>query len=125
VPLTASARFYLIPKGEALGSHAWVASRLAPYVGAGGGATWYKLLQTGEFVDEETLAIFGDDFVSSGWSPVFLAYGGLEINISKWLFADFQVRYSWADADLGGDFRGFEPIDLAGLRATGGFHVRY
>ncbi len=125
VPLTASARFYLIPKGEALGSHAWVPSRMSPYVGAGGGATWYRLMQTGEFVDEQTLAIFEDDFVSSGWGPVFLAYGGVEVNISRWMFADFQVRYSWADAKLGRDFRGFDPIDLNGLRATGGFHVRY
>ncbi len=125
LPITASLRFYLTPKGESVGQYAWVPARFAPYLGAGGGATWYRFSQTGEFVDEQTLVIFEDDFRSAGWGSVFLAYGGVEFNISRRMFADFQIRYSWADAKLGRDFRGFDPIDLAGLRAIGGFHVRY
>jgi len=38
---------------------------------------------------------------------------------------DFQVKYEWAENDLGIDFRGFDPIDLSGVRATGGFFMRF
>ena len=40
VPLTASLRLYLAPRGQSIGSFAWIPARFAPYVTAGGGAMW-------------------------------------------------------------------------------------
>jgi hypothetical protein len=125
LPLTGSVRFYPAGKGRQVGQLAWVPRRVAPYVGAGGGVTWYRFRQFGDFVDFRDLIIFTDDLTSEGWTPMLQALGGLEINLSRRFAFAVEARYSWANADLGRDFTGFDPIDLSGLQTTGGLLIRF
>jgi len=69
VPLTASLKMYLGDPGRSVGRFAWIPKRYAPYVGAGGGAMWYRLRQEGDFIDFGTLRVFPDTFDSDGWAP--------------------------------------------------------
>ncbi|MGI9181189.1 MAG: hypothetical protein ACR2H9_11900 [Longimicrobiaceae bacterium] len=125
VPLTASAKAYLTPRGRSIGSFAWLPARYAPYVGAGGGAMWYRFHQEGDFVDFETLEIFSDELTSSGWAPIAQALAGLDISLTPRFGLTGEARYSWARAELGDSFEQFDPIDLSGLSATFGIHLRF
>jgi hypothetical protein len=42
----------------------------------------------------------------------------------RW-FLSVEARYLWSEADLEGDFVGFEPIDLSGLRIGAGIHFGF
>lgn len=125
LPLTGTARFFPAGKGEQVGQYAWIPRRVAPYIGAGGGVTWYQFQQSGEFVDFRDLTIFADRLTSDGWAPIVHVLGGLEINLNRRLFLGLEARYAWADAELGLDFSGFDPIDLSGFQTTGGLHIRF
>ncbi|RPJ86869.1 MAG: hypothetical protein EHM18_04000 [Acidobacteria bacterium] len=125
MPLTAAVKFYPLPRGRSYGSFAWTPARISPYFGGGGGGLYYRFQQQGEFVDFQDLSIFSEDFRSDGWSPIVFGLGGLEVNLTQRLYIDFQLRYEWAESDLQSDFQGFDPIDLSGLRATGGLFVRF
>lgn len=125
LPLTASAKLYLGPRGREVSRYAFVPARLRPYAGAGGGLVWYRLEQSGDFVDIVDLSIFNAVLRSSAWGLAGQAFGGVEVGLTPRIFLSFEVRYLWADADLSGDFVGFTPIDLSGLRATGGVHVSF
>lgn len=125
LPLTASAKFYLGPRGREVSRYAFVPARVRPYAGAGGGLVWYELEQSGDFVDIVDLSIFSAVLRSSAWGLAAQAFGGAEVGLSPRIFLSFEARYLWADADLSGDFVAFAPIDLSGLRATGGVHVSF
>lgn len=125
VPVTASIKAYLAPRGRSIGHFAWVPARYSPFVGLGGGATWYRLKQTGDFIDFKTKDIFSDTFISSGWAPTAHALAGLDLAFSPRFGLTGEGRYSWAKADLGNDFSGFDRIDLSGLSATVGVYARF
>lgn len=125
LPLTASARLYLAPRGRTVGSFAWVPNRYAPYVGAGGGAMWYRFRQTGDFVDFQTLDIFRDELESSGWTPTAQGLAGVDLSLTPRLVLKGEARYTWARAKLDNAFEHFDPIDLSGLSATVGLSVRF
>lgn len=125
VNLTGTLRYALVPRGQAVGRLAWVPRRVVPYVGAGGGAIWYKLTQTGDFVDFVDLAVFSDSFDSRGWSPSAHAVAGVDLQLYRRLFATVEARYVRASATLGQDFIDFEPIDLSGLRTSAGINFRF
>ncbi|NKB88793.1 MAG: hypothetical protein GKS06_11300 [Acidobacteria bacterium] len=125
VPLTLSARFYLTPRGRSVGQYAWVPSAFAFYVGGGGGATWYRLEQEGEFVDFRDLVIFEDLFISDGWAFSGHAFAGLDIRLGRSIGLVVEGRYQFASHDLTGSFVGFEPIDLSGLRLMGGVSFKF
>jgi len=120
VPLTLSVRFYLTSRGRSVGQYAWVPSTAAVYVGGGGGATWYRLEQSGDFVDFRDLAIFTDVFVSDGWTIAGHVFAGVDIKLSTSIGFVLEGRYQVASHDLTGSFVGFEPIDLNGLRLMAG-----
>ena len=120
VPLTVSLKFYPIGRGRQVGQYAWVPSAVAPYVGGGIGATWYELRQKGEFVDFVDMAIFEDRFTSDGWAFAGHVFLGIDIKLIKSLGLVIEGRYYWANADLRGDFVGFDPIDLDGARVMAG-----
>lgn len=126
VPLTASLRFYLAPRGRTIGRFAWVPSTLVPYIGVGGGAMYHKFEQEGDFVDylDETI-IFDTAYRSSGWSALAQVLGGFEIALGPRTAILAEGRYLWSSADLDLDFEGFEPIDLAGFQATAGLSFRF
>jgi hypothetical protein len=122
---TASLRFMLIPRGQRAGSFAWIPSRVAPYVGAGGGLLWWRFLQYGDFVDFQDLGVFSDQFGADGTSPTGHVFGGADIRMYKRLFFTAEGSYVWASGTLDGDFVGFAPLDLSGFRASAGINVLF
>lgn len=125
LPVSASLKAYLVPRGRTIGHYAWVPNRYALYVGAGGGAMWYRFRQRGDFIDFNTNEVFSDTFASSGWTPEGHALAGLEISLSPRWAITTEGRYTWARATLGSDFSGFQRIDLSGVSATAGLTVRF
>ena len=132
VPLTGSIKLYLTPRGREISRFAFVPSKARPYVGAGAGLIWYRLEQIGDFVeclgdfvDCDDVPIFTGEFRSSGWGTEAHVFGGLDLQLSPKWYLSLEGRYVWADADLSGDFVGFDPIDLNGLRITAGFSYSF
>lgn len=126
IPLTASVKAYLTPRGQTIGSLAWIPARFSPYVGVGGGAVRYKFEQNGEFVDSESpnLDIFRDRLSTDGWTPTAHGLAGFDFALSPRWGVTTEARYSWARSETSGDFENYR-IDLSGLSATMGLHVRF
>jgi hypothetical protein len=125
LPLTIGVKAYLVPRGREIGKLAWIPSRVAPYVGVGGGATWYKFRQSGDWVDINTNAIFPAIYETSGWAPTAHAMAGLDVSLSPRLALTTQARYTWAKTKPAGDFTSFDAIDLSGLSTTAGLSIRF
>ncbi len=123
--LNAGVRFLLTPRARSIGRLAWVPSRFTPYVGAGGGVVWWRFMQDGDFVDFHDLGIFTETFESRGVAPTIHALGGLEVRAARWLNLAVEGRYQWSSGRLGGDFVGFDPIDLSGFRVSGGITLLF
>jgi hypothetical protein len=116
-------KFALTPRVREISSHAWIPAAVTPYIGAGGGILMYEFLQNGDFVDFTDLSVFTGTFRSQGWAPTAHVLGGVDVKVWKRLYVSGEARYLWSHATLERDFSGFDPIDLAGFRLTGG--VRY
>jgi opacity protein-like surface antigen len=126
VPLTAQVRVYLASRGRQIGRFAWVPSKFAPYVGAGGGAIRYDFEQSGSFVDFEDLSIFEATLESSGWAPVALVNAGADLTLTPRVTLNADVRYQFASAEMTGSYLGItDDIDLNGLQLSVGVHLRY
>jgi len=125
VPVTLSVKLYLTPRGREVSRYAFVPAKVRPYVGGGGGFVWYELEQGGDFVDFVDLTIFTSAFRSSGWGFATQAFGGVEVGLTPRWFLSVEGRYLWSDADLGGDFLSFEPIDLSGARIGAGINFSF
>lgn len=124
-PLTVAVRWYLVPRGHQIGRFVWIPAQVMPYVGAGGGMIRYSLEQTGSFVDPADLAIFNDTFKSWGWTPLGLAMAGVDYSLGSRVFVNGDIRYLWANGELGRDFAAFDDgIDLSGVQFSVGLHVR-
>lgn len=134
--LNASGRFYLLERGRTIGSHAWVPAAWSPYVGGGAGIVWYSFEQWGDFIDFLTLddpegpIIFTDRLRSSRSGVAPHAMAGLDISLTPRVVLRGEYRYNWGSAAVdprvfdGGDVP-FDPIDLAGHRATIGLAMRF
>jgi outer membrane protein with beta-barrel domain len=125
VPATVGARIYLAPPGRSVGKFAWIPTKVVPYVGAGGGMMWYRLRQTGEFIDVATTDVFPDTFESSGWTPTAHGLAGVDYSLTPRFALNGEARYTWAKAKLGPDFEGFDKIDLSDIGITFGLNVRF
>jgi len=125
VPLTVSIKAYLASPGRSVGRFAWIPSRYAPYVGAGGGAMWYRFRQEGDFIDFATGKVFFDAFLSQGWAPTAQAFIGTDVALKPRFAVTAEGRYQWARSRLSTDFSQFQPIDLSGFAVTAGFSIRY
>jgi opacity protein-like surface antigen len=125
--LTGNVRFALTSRGREIGRFAWVPSGVVPYVGAGGGALWYRFQQSGDFVDalDPRRAIFTDTFRAQGWTPSAQVFAGVDVKLRGRWFLTLDGRYLWAAGALGNDFEGFDPIDLAGFRAGAGINILF
>jgi hypothetical protein len=115
-------KFALIERGREVSRLAWVPRKFVPYVGAGGGAMWFQVRQSGDFVDYVDLSVFTDVFESTGWTPTAHAFGGVDVRVLRRAYVTFDARYTWASGDLGPDWIDFDPIDLSGLRLSAGFN---
>lgn len=133
LPVTAGLKAYVIPRGRKIGSFAWLPARWAPYVGIGGGITWYRFSQEGDFVfatqdefgDDEYLDILPARFSSEGWAPVGHLFAGFDLSLGLRWALNIEGRYARASHRLGHDYEGFEPIDLSGLTTTIGIQFRF
>jgi opacity protein-like surface antigen len=125
VPVMASLRAYLTPRGRSVGRFAWVPSKVAPYVGAGGGAVWYKFHQQGDFVDINTNAIFPGDFTSSSWAPAAQGFVGVDYSLTPRIALNAEGKYLWAKGDVNQSYTGFDKIDLSAFTATLGIFFRF
>ncbi|MBA4072072.1 MAG: hypothetical protein C0497_09595 [Gemmatimonas sp.] len=125
LPLSAGLRYYLKPPGRSISRLAWVPTRVAPYVAAGGGLTWYRFKQTGDFVDYRTLDVFGTKLNSAAWSPSAFMAAGADYALGARVGLVGEARYDWASARLSSDFKDFNRIDLSGLAVTVGLAYRF
>lgn len=124
-PFGASLRFQFLPRGQQIGSFAWIPSRLTPWVGLGGGAMHYRLDQRGDFVDYETFDVFSGVAASEGWTPFAQASAGAGWALTPRLDLTTEVRYLRARAELGSEFVGFDRLDLSGVATLVGLTVRF
>jgi hypothetical protein len=123
--LTGGVRVALTERGRALSSLAWIPRSVVPHVGGGAGFLWYGVEQYGDFVDFEDLSVFSDVLASTGWTPAGYANAGVELHVTRRLYVAVDGRYLWASPDLSAPWRGFEPLDLSGLRLSTGIALRY
>jgi hypothetical protein len=125
VPITASLRYQLLPRGRRIGSMAWLPRSTTPYLGAGGGLSWYRLQQDGEFVDFRDNVIFPANIESSGTALVVHGLAGLDHWLTKRLGLNAEVRYTHGSASPDAGFQGHDRIGLGGVQATLGFSARW
>ncbi len=129
VPVTASLRFYPLSRGRRISSLAWIPARTTPYIGAGGGIAWYRLRQSGEFVQEDpetdSGVIFADDFASSSTLGIGHVFGGVEYWWTKGSGISLEGRYNFARATPEGDFSDWDTLDLSGLQLSLGVLFRW
>jgi hypothetical protein len=123
--LTGSVKVALIERGRGISRLAWVPTDIVPFVGAGAGALWYGLDQSGDFVDFADRSVFGGTFQSRGWTPSAHVFGGVDVRVMRRAFVTIDGRYQWAAATLGSTWVDFDPIDLAGFRLSVGMSLLY
>lgn len=123
--IMATGRMSLVSPGRPVGRFAWIPSRVVPFVGGGAGPVWYRLRQDGEFVDNETLDIFEDQFESKGWSIGATALGGADLSLTPRFGMTAEGRYLWAKGPMNRDYSTFNRIDLSGYDASIGLYVRF
>jgi hypothetical protein len=125
VPLTVSLKYYLRPRGQAVGRFAWVPLGLAPYVGAGGGLMYYRYHVWGNFVDLTDTIIYADNIGSEGWTGTAHVFAGVDVPLGPRFVLSGEARYALAKGSLGSDFKNFGDINLSGFSVTVGVGVRF
>ena len=123
--VTGSVRVALLPTGRHISRFAWIPRTFTPYIGAGGGAIKYDFQQYGNFVDFQTRRVFADSFISTGWAPSVHALAGADLRVFRKLYLTMEGRYTWSKATLGTDFVDFAPLDLAGVKVSGGMRIAF
>jgi hypothetical protein len=124
-PVTASLRVLPLARGRALSDLAWLPARTAPYLGGGGGVTWYRLRQEGEFIRVDTNEIVMDEYASSGRGLTAHALAGVDHWITSRIGANLEGRYTWGSAGLEGSFRTYDRLDLTGFQVGLGLSFRW
>jgi hypothetical protein len=125
IPVTATLRYLPLTRGRSISSVAWLPRSTTPYIGAGGGAVWYRLRQTGDFVNFMDYRIFSDVIEAFGWRGVVHGVAGVDHWFTPRLGLNAEARYTHGGADPQQGFRSFDRLDLGGAQATLGFSVRW
>jgi len=128
VPLTVDVRF--LPGGRyayrgSVGQHRLL--KPVPYLGLGMGLQIWEYEEVGDFLDfsVDPPEIFPGRFVDSGVTLEVHGLAGIELPVAHSATLLFEVRYSWAEEELSGDFSGLGTLDLSGASLYGGFSVRF
>ena len=122
--VTGSLELALLPRGRAIGQFAWIPAPVTPYIGAGAGLLRYNLEQTGDFVDSRAPDLHRPATVGR-LDDEYARLWGVDVKVTRRVLLSAEVRYAWASAETSLDFVGFEPIDLSGLRVSGGIQLSY
>jgi len=125
IPITIGVKQYLTSTGRSIGRFAWIPSRVAPYIGAGGGTMFYTFRQEGDFINFQNNDVFPSTYASDGWAATGYGAAGIDYSIGPRLALTTEARYSWSSAQLSRDFSGFGHLDLSGLSTTVGLAVRF
>jgi hypothetical protein len=125
VPIVVSARYYPLERGRSLGRFAWIPRTFAPFLGVGVGAVSYRFEQSGEFVDEQTLDIYFDRFVSDRTGFLTRAAAGMNVSLGKQFLFTMEGRYSFGSAPVSGSYEGYDRVRLDGLQLIGGLGIRF
>ena len=126
VPIGASVRYYLTPRGEAIGSRAWIPARFTPWVGVGGGMMQYRFAQFGEFINFDNLDVFRAHYTTSNrWAPFAQGSIGAGWSMTRRVELAGELRYVRASGKNGADFEGFDPIDLSAVSTSVGLTLRF
>lgn len=126
----ASGKLYLFPRGREVSQFAWVPTRWTPYVGGGGGLSFYEFVQDGDFAvqvadDPPDWRILGMTLDSDGNDLTGHALAGVQLSLTTRFLLRGEYRYHWGSAALEpASFQGFEPIDLSGSNVMLGVTVR-
>lgn len=124
-PLSVDLRF--IPGGRYGGAGGRRAKRPVWYIGGGIGANLWQYEEVGDFVDfgDPELPIGFDRFRDSGTAFQAHALTGLELPFGRAWSMMFEGKYTWASAELRGDFSGLGEIELGGFSVSVGGSVRF
>jgi hypothetical protein len=125
VSATIGGRYYFSDRGRTIGRFAWVPSRITPFVGFGGGVTWYELEQAGDFVVEDTGEIFADELTTDGAGATAYAGLGADLSLGKQLYLSAEARYLLANGGVRGQYADYDGIDLSGLQLITGISLRW
>ena len=126
-PLTAGIR--VLPAGRYARRGAGgkrLVRRPVPYIGAGIGLSLWQYEEEGDFVATD-LTIVYDRLTDSGTAFETHVYAGVEFPVSPEWYVTLEVRRSWAEASMGGDFESVNPgtLDLGGTAIYVGGRVRF
>lgn len=126
VPLTAGVKLYLTSPGRSISQLSWVPARIVPYIGGGGGAMYYRLKQTGSFVDFVDLSVFDDEIKATGWAPAAYGHAGVEYSIASSVGLIADARYDFAKGDLDNrQWQDYRDINLSGITGSIGLTFRF
>ena len=124
-PVTATLRYLLLPRGRRISQLAWLPRRTIPYVGAGGGVTWFLFEQHGDFVDVRDNSIFTDDLETSGEQATFHGLVGVDHWFTSRLGLNAEARYTYGSAQPNRSFEVYDNLDVGGFQATLGLSFRW
>lgn len=125
VPIFATLKFMPLGNGSP-GYGGERGSPFVPWVGAGVTLVAFTYEEVGEFIDFTDDSIFEAQFLTEDEAALgFHVAGGLVVPIGLKYDVFGEVRYLWAEGDLGADFIGFDPIDLGGLSFHFGASYRF
>lgn len=126
VPLTLSAKYFLMDRGRAIGSLSWIPTSWAPYIGVGGGRTYYGFEEVGDFIDFEDNSVYTSSYLSEGWAWVGHVLGGVQWSISPEWVISVDGRYSIASSEMDRPaYKDYDKIDLSGFNGSIGFGIRF
>jgi opacity protein-like surface antigen len=111
--------------GSSFGQHAWAPNNFVPYAKLGLGFLSWEYIESGEFVDDNTLDIYYDTYLAKDTSLGAELSLGMRFKILPKM--DFQAEYTFShakDSMDGMDFQGFGDLDLSSQTATIGLCIK-